>query len=250
MTSSNVIMRKRKVFCKLKSLKIGIVHVGIETVKVKATYHQQLEQWPVWPRIPFGLCRSLCRTRQYVGLLSLWTNGKKNISNFFQPIPQIKIEFLLEWRNAVLHNVGSFISFDTKMILGLFLYNKEKDKWIWIRSDFSCQSPQLQNLFEDNVDVAGNQLRDLFAFSRLNWIVLIRIVAEIERESVWWSGPAAYRRQRPYFQNFFGSFVEAQDRVFGHAQKARGQFVFALHFFLKKGKINNHNMVSHFGNWE
>ena len=37
-----------------------------------------------------------------------------------------KIEFLLEWRNAVLHNVGSFISFDTKMILGLFLYNKEK----------------------------------------------------------------------------------------------------------------------------
>jgi len=24
-------MRKRKVFCKLKSLKIGIVHVGIET---------------------------------------------------------------------------------------------------------------------------------------------------------------------------------------------------------------------------
>ena len=62
------------------------------------------------------------------------------------------------------------------------------------------------------------------------------IVAKVEGESVGRRGPATNRRQRPDFQNLFGSFVEAQDRVFRHAQQARGQFVFALHFFLDENQ--------------
>lgn len=56
-------------------------------------------------------------------------------------------------------------------------------------------------LFDDDVDVASNELRNGFSLGCLDWVVRLRVVTKVKSEAVRRSSPAADSSERPRLQH-------------------------------------------------
>lgn len=89
-------------------------------------------------------------------------------------------------------------------------------------------------LLQDDVDVAGNQLGNLLSLSRLDRVVLLRVVAKVEGERVRAGAPPLHGSQRPRLQNLLRLLVQSKYRVLGDSEQARHKLVLSLLLFLNK----------------
>ncbi|KAH9403878.1 hypothetical protein TYRP_014389 [Tyrophagus putrescentiae] len=114
-------------------------------------------------------------------------------------------------RHAVLHHRRALVAINAKVVLGLLP-------------------------LEDDVDVAGDELRDLLALGGLHRVVTVGVVAKVEREAVRRRRPPLDGGQRPGLQVLLRLLVQSEDAVFGDAQQAGHQFVLSLHLLLHEEK--------------
>lgn len=91
--------------------------------------------------------------------------------------------------------------------------------------------------FEYDVNVAGYESSNVFAFGGLHRIVLFLVmIAKVQGERVGRGGPLFDPLQWVDLQKLFSLFVHTNDRVLSYAKQTRYQLIFALHFLLDQKK--------------
>ena len=87
---------------------------------------------------------------------------------------------------------------------------------------------------QDDVNVAGNQGRDLLALRGLDAVVLVLVVPEVQREHVGTGRPPPDSGQGPCLQDLLGLLVKAEDGVLGDSQESGHQLVPPLLLLLER----------------
>ena len=94
---------------------------------------------------------------------------------------------------------------------------------------------------EDDVDIAGDEGADVLALGCLDAVVLVLVVAKVQREYVGRGCPSLDGGEGPRLEDLLCLLVQPEDGVLGDAQKTRYQLVPALLLFLKAtNKVCSH----------
>ena len=86
---------------------------------------------------------------------------------------------------------------------------------------------------EDDVNVAGDQGRDLLALRGLDAVVLVLVVPEVQREHVGRGRPPSDGGEGPGLQDLLRLLIQSQDGVLGDSKQSGNQLVPPLLFLLR-----------------
>ena len=150
------------------------------------SYHQQRGQWPVWLPIPPWLCRPWGPDR--FGVERWWPcfwNGRPmdGLVTHRRPVFIEGGLGLLERRDAIFDDVGSFVAFDAEMVLGLFLqWGKHNRLSRWVSESMRKQS---ESKLEPFWGWCRCSRRWAAIFARLRWFEPSNIDPNSRRSRAW-----------------------------------------------------------------
>lgn len=84
--------------------------------------------------------------------------------------------------------------------------------------------------------LTSDELADLLSLGRLDRVVLVLVVPEVQGEHVGRSGPSPHGGERPRLEDLFGLLVQPEHGVLGHAQEPRDELVPLPKFLLREAK--------------